>query len=182
MSVCVNMATATGKTATLSALAQRFVAKGHSICVVTHVQELVGQILRTAQNFMPPEDIGVQAASLGRKDPPRKFQICQIQIFADQNQFHRTGINSHSIIPDNVRAFHLPHPPHNPLHQILQTEKFGNHIFYFREKGVQAISTIDFSLTLILCQQQSSLSQSIEFYPHRIGRFIKFLGQSTQVA
>jgi DNA repair protein RadD len=79
MSVCVNMATATGKTATLSALAQRFVAKGHSICVVTHVQELVGQILRTAQNFMPPEDIGVQAASLGRKDPPRKFQICQIQ-------------------------------------------------------------------------------------------------------
>jgi DNA repair protein RadD len=73
------MATACGKTATLSALAQRFISKGHDVCVITHVKELIGQIFRTAKEFLPEDQIGINSASFGRKDAPRRLQICQIQ-------------------------------------------------------------------------------------------------------
>lgn len=78
-SVCVSMPTASGKTATLSALVQRFISKGHNACVITHVRELITQIERTAKEFVPEDQIGVIAAGLRRKDEPRKLQICQIQ-------------------------------------------------------------------------------------------------------
>ena len=78
-SVCVNMATGTGKSLTLASLAQRFTAKGHHVTAITHVRELIRQLESAALTFLPKEQVGVIAAGLGRKDPPRQFQICQIQ-------------------------------------------------------------------------------------------------------
>jgi DNA repair protein RadD len=79
MSPCVSVPTGGGKSAIISALAQRYVPKGHSVSVLTHVRELIRQLESTCQQFLPASDIGVVAAGLGRKDGIRPLQICQIQ-------------------------------------------------------------------------------------------------------
>ena len=112
MSPCASVATGGGKSAILSALAAKFIAKGHNVVALTHVRELIGQLERTALRLVPADKVGVIATGLGRKDPLRQFQICQIQT---------VGRRPHTIGPRRVCIIDEHHLLNHEEGQYLKT-------------------------------------------------------------
>jgi DNA repair protein RadD len=104
ISPCASVATGGGKTIILSELARSMIERGHRVCVLTHVRELIGQVERTAVAMLGRDKVGVIAAGLNRNDPMRPMQICQIQTVGRRP--HVIGPVRVCIIDENQQVNH----------------------------------------------------------------------------
>lgn len=71
--------TGAGKSVAVAEIAQRYVESGRRVLIATHIAELVSQDAAACERALGADAVGINAASLGRRDSDRPVTVASVQ-------------------------------------------------------------------------------------------------------